>query len=70
MYFSGTDIEQRKEASQAINIKKLHATTLKSALIFFMSDANKDLRWSVFVSTSIFSGKQDPPEQLDVRKQR
>lgn len=70
MYFSGTDTEQRKEASQAINIKKLHATTLKSAVIFFMSEANEDLHWSVFVSASMFSGKQDLSEQLDVHKQR
>lgn len=45
------------------------AATLKSAIIVFMSEANENMHRSVPVSTSIFSGKQDPSEQLDVHKQ-
>lgn len=69
MYFSGTDIEQRKEASQTINIKKPHGGTTQKCHNFFMSEPRENMHQSVPVSTSIFWGKQDAPEQLDVHKQ-
>lgn len=60
-----------RERKQAINIKKNQpmAAKFKSAIIYFMSETKEIMHWSVPISTSIFSGKQDPPEQLDVHKQ-